>query len=296
MLIQCPNCDTKYNLHEAVLGPDGSEVRCIRCGHVFYVAPPGAASESASESLSGLPREHDPDQEPNADFDWLDEVLPAEDRQQAEQSFDKRAKPSDTADGAQGISLEIQASREPRNRTLNYVAAGLIAVILALALVLYSQQIVETVSSWFGSADTEEAEDPKILGPDDVHLITLHNVRQYFVSNEKIGQLFVIEGKARNDFSVPKELFRIEASLFDASGQVVESKEFLAGNTVSLFQLQILSAAELESALSARVGILTNNTNVRPGADVQFMVVFPNPPEIVQEYGLKVIGAQHPPS
>lgn len=304
MLIQCPNCDTKYNLDEAVLGPDGSKVRCIRCSHVFFVAPPGAASAPSSDPSSdlsfgppsGQSREHDPDQEINADFDWLDEVMPGEDRQQAELSSAERAGPSGTDRAAQEISLEIQASEEPRNRALSYVAAGLIAVTLALIVLLYFQQIREAVSSWFGSSDTEEVDEPRVLGPDEVHLISLHNVRQYFVSNEKIGQLFVIEGKARNDFPVPKELFRIEASLFDAAGQVVESKDFLAGNTVSLFQLQILSATELESALSARVGILTNNTNVRPGSDVQFMVVFPNPPEIVQEYGLKVIGAQTPPS
>jgi tRNA nucleotidyltransferase (CCA-adding enzyme) len=75
----------------------------------------------------------------------------------------------------------------------------------------------------------------------------------------------------------------------------VQSREFLAGNTVSLFQMQILSEDELEAALQAKVGILSNNTNLRPGMDVPFMVVFPNPPETIQEYGLKVIEARRPP-
>ncbi|PTN38334.1 DUF3426 domain-containing protein [Desulfonatronum sp. SC1] len=281
MLIQCPNCDTKYNLNEAAIGPGGSKVRCIRCDHVFFVAPPGADSSQSSQG-QGQARKTGLDQELKEDFDWLDEV------EQEDNSGIKR--------GKDGYSIEIQASEEPKNRTMTYVVVGLVVAIILMASFLYVQRTLGPVSSWFGgSSESEMVAEPKVLGPDDVHLISLQNVRQYFVSNEKIGQLFVIEGKARNDFPEPMELFRIEASLFDAAGQVVERNEFLAGNSVSLFQLQILSEQELEAALSARVGILTNNTNIRPGMDVQFMVVFSNPPDTVQEYGLKVIGAQHPP-
>ncbi|TVR00038.1 MAG: DUF3426 domain-containing protein [Desulfovibrionales bacterium] len=290
MLIQCPNCDTKYNLDEAVLAPDGSKVRCIRCGHVFFVAPSGTVSALAPEPA----REHDLDQDFGTDFDWLDDDVPGKADGKQESSSTGKDGQQSKASPEREISLEIQASEEPRNKVTTYVVLGLVALTLALALVLYGQQAMDTVSSWFGS-DTPEAEEQRVLGPEEVQLITLQNVRQYFVSNEKIGQLFVIEGKARNDFPMPMELFRIEASLFDGDGQVVESRDFLAGNTVSLFQLQIMTEQELEAALNARVGILTNNTNVRPGMDVQFMIVFANPPEIVQEYGLRVIGAQHPP-
>jgi predicted Zn finger-like uncharacterized protein len=286
MLIQCPNCDTKYNLDQSVLAPEGSKVRCIRCDHVFFVAPPGL-----EPSQEGAPKpEYDLDQELNADFDWLDEM--------GGEKSGKSSSGNTEADGSgpgEGITLEIEAADEPKNKATIFVVAGLVVAILALGVMFYSQRVAETVSSWFGSSKSEDSAMSAVLGPEEVHLISLQNVRQYFVTNEKIGQLFVIEGKARNDFPVPMELLRIEASLFDAQGQVVENKEFLAGNTVSLFQLQILSEQELEAALNARVGILTNNTNLRPGMEVQFMVVFPNPPEIVQEYGLKVIGAQHPP-
>ncbi len=281
MLIQCPNCDTKYNLNESVIGPDGAKVRCIRCDHVFFVAPPGAEFDVKSEQTQGQTQDHDLDQK--EDFDWLDEV-----EQEDNNSGVKR--------GKDGYFVEIQATEEPKAKTMTYVVVGIVVAIILMAALLFAQRTLGPISTWFGGSDEPEAVAVlEALGPEDVHLISLQNVRQYFVTNEKIGQLFVIEGKARNDFAVPMELFRIEASLFDAAGQVVERQEFLAGNSVSLFQLQILSEQELEAALSARVGILTNNTNVRPGMDVQFMVVFPNPPDTVQEYGLKVIGAQHPP-
>jgi predicted Zn finger-like uncharacterized protein len=40
MLVQCPECTTKFNLDESKIGHDGSKVRCSRCKHVFTVFRP----------------------------------------------------------------------------------------------------------------------------------------------------------------------------------------------------------------------------------------------------------------
>ena len=125
--------------------------------------------------------------------------------------------------------------------------------------------------------------------------IMLQNVRQYYVSNEKAGQLFVIEGKAVNNFKVPKEMVKLEASLFDEKGSTLASQQELAGNTVSLFQLQVMTRDELKNALTSQVGVLTNNTNIASGNEVPFMLVFFDPPEAVKEFGVKVVDAKDPP-
>jgi predicted Zn finger-like uncharacterized protein len=125
--------------------------------------------------------------------------------------------------------------------------------------------------------------------------IMLQNVRQYYVSNEKAGQLFVIEGKAVNNFKAPKEMIKLEASLFDEKGGTLVAKEELAGNTVSLFQLQVMTRDELKNALASQVGVLTNNTNIAPAGEVPFMMVFFDPPETVKEFGVKVVDAKDPP-
>lgn len=283
MIVQCPNCDTKYRLDETLLGKDGEQVRCIRCGHVFRVHPP------------------QPDDEINVvqdeDFDWLKDMDVAGGVEKEEDEVPAPAE--DFGPGYEkkngAIAVEIPSSEPKRTRALTWVMIAIAVVSLISGVVLYFPELQNTVRSWFGSEAPEEVRQEQHLGEEQISLISLQNVRQYFVSNEKIGQLFVIEGKARNGFSSPMELIKIEANLFDAQGEVVERRELLAGNTVSLFQLQILSEEELQAALQAKVGILSNNTNLRPGMDVPFMVVFPNPPESVQEYGLKVIEAQHPP-
>ena len=125
--------------------------------------------------------------------------------------------------------------------------------------------------------------------------ISLEDVRQYFVTNEKIGNLFVVEGKAVNRFNKPKELIKLRATLYDDKGNVFKTKEFYCGNTVSLFQLQVLTQKELEASLNTKLGILTNNTFIKPGGATPFMVVFYAPPENVQEFGLEVIDVKNPP-
>lgn len=285
MIVQCPNCDTKFRLDETLLGQDGSRVRCSRCSHVFKVSPPSPDDDS--------------DVVDDSEFEWLKDmnVAGGSDVDEAPEPEPERISGPlyEKKDGK--ISLEIQATETPRTKALTWVLAGiaLVSVVLFAILVLFPDT-KHTIRSQFTSEEKEPVpEQPEPLTEDQISLISLQNVRQYFVSNEKIGQLFVIEGKARNDFPAPMELVKLEASLFDGEGQVVERQEFLAGNTVSLFQLQILSDEELQEALQAKVGILSNNTNLRPGMDVPFMAVFANPPDDVLEYGLKVIDAQHPP-
>ncbi len=286
MIVQCPNCDTKYRLDETLLGEDGEQVRCTRCSHVFHVHPPRPDDDDEIDVVQ------------DEDFDWLKDMNVAGG---AEKEEDEAPAPTEDfgpryekKDGA--IAVEIQSTTPKRTRAVTWVMIAIALVSLILGVLLYFPELQNTVRSWFGSEATEEVQQQEQhLSEEQISRISLQNVRQYFVSNEKIGQLFVIEGKARNDFSSPMELIKIEASLFDAQGEVVERRELLAGNTVSLFQLQILSEEELQAALQAKVGILSNNTNLRPGMDVPFMVVFSNPPESVQEYGLKVIEAQHPP-
>jgi predicted Zn finger-like uncharacterized protein len=39
MIIECINCSVKFNLNEHILKPNGSKVRCKRCGQIFIAFP-----------------------------------------------------------------------------------------------------------------------------------------------------------------------------------------------------------------------------------------------------------------
>ena len=50
MVIECGGCLRKFKLDESLLRPDGSKVKCTKCGNIFRAFPPSPGSQaSASE-------------------------------------------------------------------------------------------------------------------------------------------------------------------------------------------------------------------------------------------------------
>jgi predicted Zn finger-like uncharacterized protein len=122
--------------------------------------------------------------------------------------------------------------------------------------------------------------------------LTMRNVRQYYVDNEKVGKVMVIEGKVVNEFSRPKALIAVEAAIYDKDKKALSVKKQMAGTQLSLFQLQVLSEKEMESFLNNKIEILSNNINVPQGGEVSFMVLFYAPPPGVAEFGVRIVDVQ----
>lgn len=129
-----------------------------------------------------------------------------------------------------------------------------------------------------------------------VEKLTMRNVRQYNILNEKAGKVFVIEGKAVNEFPEPKELIELEGAIYDKDKKPLSVKRQLAGTQLSLFQLQVLSEKEMESFLNNKVELLANNTNIPPGGEVPFMILFYDPPDNIAEFGVEIVDVKDVPA
>lgn len=55
MIIRCERCSTVYELEDGVLTPEGSDVQCAKCQHVFRVLPP-----SAGRTVQAMPAAPEP--------------------------------------------------------------------------------------------------------------------------------------------------------------------------------------------------------------------------------------------
>jgi predicted Zn finger-like uncharacterized protein len=397
MLVQCPECTTKFNLDESKIGHDGSKVRCSRCKNVFTVfrpmtdtvdAQPTSADEPASklfekdalkddpagavhdregapatrkdsfeddlaamfEDIKPAPKQSSPasdfendlaamldEKKPEAaskpssidDFEddlaaMLDEKKPAASRKPSpaddfeddltamldEKKSKVAPKPSvdeDMIADLQGAFQQPLTSRfdedahapgsDHAGKTKKSGSAGLILGLVFLLLASAAAGVYFLQPGLIGlgpKASGAPATTQEPAAREGAAQIALENVRQYFVPNEKEGQLFIIEGKAVNRFPEARELIRIKAALFDKLGNEVATQEFMCGNVVSLYQLQVSTRADIEAALTAKVGILTNNTNIQSGASVPFMAVFFQTPDTVEEFGLEVIQSSVP--
>lgn len=125
-----------------------------------------------------------------------------------------------------------------------------------------------------------------------VSMLTMRNVRQYYVKNEKVGEVCVIVGDVRNEFPQPKALIRVEAAIYDKNRKPLAVKQQLAGSQLSPFQLEVLGEKEMESFLQSSTDIYIRNSNVPPGGEVPFMVLFYVPSDTVAEFGVRIAGVE----
>ncbi len=276
MIVQCPECKTTYNLDDERIAPEGSNVRCSRCQHVFEVSRmPGPFPEDTMDQLTGM------------ESSASDELEPEEEH-------------------SPGTPGELPGKKDEAGDRIGKIAGkkksmvlwALLTFVLLAGVGVAAYVFAPTLLNNTGTPTPVEkrvGEQPR-SEEGIIPEISLENVHPYFVRNEKVGRIFVVEGKAVNGFKVSKELIKLRIRLFDSAGTVIASRDFYCGNVVSSFQLQVLGQDELQSALSAKVGILTNNANIKPGAGVPFMVAFANPPESLQEFALEAVEIKDVPA
>ncbi|MBU1247148.1 MAG: zinc-ribbon domain-containing protein [Proteobacteria bacterium] len=156
----------------------------------------------------------------------------------------------------------------------------------------------ETTGEMTGDASGEMAEGPDTAPMDEPNenfkSIQPVDFRQYTLENEVEGPIFVVEGQAANKSESPKEMIKIEVTLFNAASEVIGSKEMLCGNTLSLLQLQVENRDVIEENLNSSRGINLNNAYIKPGETTPFMVVFFDLQGEVEQYRITVLDAKDP--
>ncbi|NJB66935.1 putative Zn finger-like uncharacterized protein [Desulfobaculum xiamenense] len=268
MVVECPNCHTTYNLDEQ-FATAGRKVRCTVCENIFTLSPTSAPPKAGKSEA--------PSEKPSARKDAARE----------EESFE----------GLGSLSFDIDEGAKPAKGGRAKTVAIVLMIFALLAggsyagLRFLAPQYLPAFLG--GKAAMEEiAMEQAEQMEEMVKRISLESIRQYYVDNEKAGRIFVIEGRAINGFEVPKELVEVEASLFDDKNAVLDSRRLLCGNTLSLFQLQVLDQAEIEKALTDEAGVGSNNVNLQPGQEAPFMFVFFSPSDAVSEFVVKVVAVQ----
>jgi predicted Zn finger-like uncharacterized protein len=56
MIIECKNCSQRYNFNEILLKPNGSKVKCIKCGNIFVAYPPSGFNQKDEADIKGIDR------------------------------------------------------------------------------------------------------------------------------------------------------------------------------------------------------------------------------------------------
>jgi hypothetical protein len=202
----------------------------------------------------------------------------------AEEGAAAPAAPAAPAESPPEAPLSMQ--KPVRSKKALLFVAGVLAIVVAAGGGLWW--------FWGGGALKTSPSAAGIPLAQKVAKLVMRDVRQYYVTNDKIGPISVIEGKIVNGFAEPKELIEVEAALYGQDKDPLLTKRQFAGTSLSLFQLQVLEEKALESFINNKLEVLANNTDIPPGGEVPFMVLFFSPPPTVTEFGVKIVDVRDP--
>jgi len=249
MIITCPECLTKFHLDEERIPEGGVKARCSRCHHIFRVQRPAPREESffaQGESLPEVEEEMGEYGEPSRGFfsrcKWVLLIL---------------------------IMVGLAGGA-------GYYYGGKKIVPSFIALGKYLE---EKAAAWAKTPVLSSIK--KYLGMRDqgAGFFSLEKVRGYYVENNYLNRIFVIEGEALNHWKESRSFIKVKGTLLDASGNKVKEQEAFCGNILSEKDLKEMSRGAIEKSLSSQFGISFSNVNIQPYKSVPFMIVFLDLPQ-----------------
>jgi predicted Zn finger-like uncharacterized protein len=261
MIITCESCKTRFRLDSQLIRGLSSKVRCSQCQHVFFV--------SREEDLA------------------IDQVILEPELPEREISLGAKPPqfiPSRTPD---------QPVAKPRNNFRLLLMLGLLVVIAAGAGIYW----------FFSSASRPSSQVPSAAGgskkglphmTEKVAVTILESMQAYFLENDHIGQIFVVEGEVRNDSPSSVSFILVEGKLYALGSKIYQNQKAYCGNVMRREDLSKLAVAELQNRMMNREGKDLSNVHIASKAQVPFQVVFHNLPGLNQlsDYSVEVVGAE----
>jgi pilus assembly protein FimV len=109
-----------------------------------------------------------------------------------------------------------------------------------------------------------------------------------FVDNSKIGRLFVIRGKIKNEYDHPRSFVKVTGKLYKKGQKLVKSATVYCGNVIPESDLTRMDIAAINKWMKNKSGNKRSNQNIKTGKDVTFMIVFDKLPNNLDEYTVEV--------
>jgi predicted Zn finger-like uncharacterized protein len=131
----------------------------------------------------------------------------------------------------------------------------------------------------------------KSTGIEQLHLV---ETRGDFVENQEAGQLFVIQGRVRNESPKPLRWIHLRAKIYTSDGQTARQLDFYAGNILSNQQLQNMPLEKLLAYVQTQPATKDLTQEIGSRQEVSFTVPFGDLPELTQlsDYSVEILASQ----
>jgi predicted Zn finger-like uncharacterized protein len=122
--------------------------------------------------------------------------------------------------------------------------------------------------------------------------IRLSELSSSFVTNREAGQLFVIHGKATNEYPETRSAIAVKGILYNKNGQALLQQTVFCGNPLDAEALRGMPFAKIEENMNNQFGDSLSNLNVGPGKAIPFTIVFKNLPPEIAEYTVETVDSK----
>jgi predicted Zn finger-like uncharacterized protein len=260
MIVTCESCKTKFQLDSARIKGMGSKVRCSQCKHVFFVS-----------------REDDLD----VDEVILEPELPGRD-------LPPTATPPPFIPGKAAAPPPARKKWSPVRFAL---LLGLLVVISIGAGIYWFASSASSPSSQGSPGSAKKGLPHKT---EKAAVTILESMQAYFLENDHIGQLFVVEGEIRNDSPAPISFVLVEGKLYSIDTKIYQNQKAYCGNVMVRGDLTKQAVAEIQNRMMNREGKDLMNVHIPAKGKIPFQVVFHNLPGLNQlsDYSVEVVGAE----
>jgi hypothetical protein len=117
------------------------------------------------------------------------------------------------------------------------------------------------------------------------------DISSKFVDNNKIGKLFVITGKVKNEYSMPRGFIQISGKIYTKDKTLAKTETVYCGNILTDADLAVADVAKIQQRLQNRSGDNRINEKVQPGASIPFMIVFSGLPTNLEEFTTEILSS-----
>lgn len=118
--------------------------------------------------------------------------------------------------------------------------------------------------------------------------IDITDLSSQFVINQSAGNLFVVRGRAVNNFSGARSTISVRGIIYDTTGKAILQQTAFCGNPLDQAALRTLPYAKIEETMNNQFGDSLSNLNIGPGQSLPFTIVFRNIPDQVAEFNIEV--------
>ncbi|MCP3940487.1 MAG: DUF3426 domain-containing protein [Desulfobacteraceae bacterium] len=115
------------------------------------------------------------------------------------------------------------------------------------------------------------------------------SVNGRFVSNDTVGDLFIITGQIENPAAVPYSYIQVKGTLITKEKIKAKTQTVFCGNIISEEMLKTGNISDISKQLTIREGSHNSNVNIKPKGSVPFMLVFSNLPDNLENFTVEVV-------